>query len=786
MSPLNRKLVRDLRHLWGQMMAVMLVIACGIAAFVMMVSVYNSLLATRSSYYEAYRFADLFANARRVPEEVANRIHALGGVAAIETRVVAEVTLAVPRLAEPATGRIVSIPDVRRKILNDIHLRKGNWISSGADDQIIASEAFALANHLEVGDTLGAVLNGRWRRLLIVGIALSPEYVYEVGGSFVPDNKRFGVLWMGRRALSAAFDMKGAFNDVTLTLTHDASEKDVVDRIDQLLERYAGSGAYGRADQLSHHFLQDELVQLRANTLVMPAIFLGVAAFLLHIVLLRLVGTQRDQIAVLKAFGYDNRAVGLHYLMFALVVVLAGALLGTGIGMWFGNGMTELYAKFYRFPVLQYTASPEVIIYALLISGCAAVLGATGAVRRATKLPPAEAMRPEPPARFKPGPFERLGLGRIFSTSGRMVMRNLERNPSKAFISTFGISLSVAILVVGRFSFDAFDFMTDLVFNTAQRADVTVVLNHPSSAEARYQFLHLPGVIRAEPFRSVPVRLRNLHHTRKLAILGTEPGAELQRIVDGDFRIIPPPRDGILITKILGTILEVGPGDSVEVEVLEGRRRRLRMKIAGMVDEMFGISAYAQLSTIDRMLGEEGTISGVWVMIDESRSALLYERLKRTPAVAGVVVRRATLKSFQDTVAESQAMSATALVIFASIIAFGIVYNSARISLSERGRELVSLRVLGFTRREVALMLLGEQAIITLAAIPLGYLLGYLLTALVVALINGEMYRFPVIVSAGTFAYAAVVILVTAAISAILVRRRLDRLDMIEVLKTRE
>ncbi len=527
-------------------------------------------------------------------------------------------------------------------------------------------------------------------------------------------------------------------------------------------------------------------MQLEANALTLPFIFLAVAAFLLHIVLLRLVGTQRDQIAVLKAFGYNNITVGTHYLTLALVVVLAGAVLGAGVGMWLGSGMTELYARFYRFPILQYSADPTVIFYAVLISSCAAVLGAVGAGRRAVSLPPAEAMRPEPPARFKPGLFERIGFGSTFSTSVRMVLRNIERNPGKAFVSSFGISLSVAILIAGRSTWDAFDYMMDLQFHTAQRADITVVLNHPSSLDAARRLYQLPGVLRAEPFRSVPVRLRRLHHVRQVAILGMETESELQRIVNRDFRIMEPPGSGLLISKMLGEVLGIGVGDSVEVEVLEGKRKKLHVNIVGLVDDLFGLSAYTELGNLNGMLGEGRTISGAWMSVDESKSVLLYERLKRAPAVAGVVVQRAMLKSFQDTVAENQSMTSTALVIFASIIAFGIVYNSARISLSERGRELVSLRVLGFTRREVAMMLLGEQAIITAAAIPLGYLLGYLLTALIVALVEGEMYRFPLTLSTGTYAYAAVVIIVTAIISAILVRGRLDRLDMIEVLKTRE
>jgi len=261
MRELDRKVFRDLVHMRGQFVAVALVVACGVASYVSMVSTYRSLLLSQSQYYAAYRFANVFAQLKRAPDPVANQIRELPGVAAVQTRVVRDVILDVPGLTEPATGRLVSIPDRRAPVLNDLFLRQGRYITEGPSEEIIASEAFTNANQLQVGDSISGVLNGRWKKLVIVGIALSPEYVYEVrsGAEFAPDNRRFGVLWMGYEALASSFNMEGAFNDVSVTLSPGVSEEDIITRMDQVLARFGGTGAYGREEQVSHRFLSDEI-----------------------------------------------------------------------------------------------------------------------------------------------------------------------------------------------------------------------------------------------------------------------------------------------------------------------------------------------------------------------------------------------------------------------------------------------------------------------------------------------------------------------------------------------
>ncbi len=787
MRPLHRKLLRDLRLLQSQVIAIALVVASGVATVVTTRIAYESLVVSRSEYYARYRFADVFAHAKRAPETLRIHLETIPGVAAVETRIVAEVTLDVPGLAEPATGRLVSLPEHREPALNGVRLQRGRPLAPGQRDEVIASESFAEANGLQPGDRLGAVLNGRWQELRIVGIGLSPEYIYEIRGTdLFPDPERFGVLWMSREALGPAFQMEGAFNDVSLRLASDAVEADVIGRLDRLLERYGGLGAYGRSEQLSDSFISDEIKQNRVFGTIIPAIFLGVAGFLLNIVLSRLVATQRDQIAVLKAFGYTNRTIALHYLEFSLAAVLLGSLLGTGAGLWLGSQVLELYKQVYRIPMMRFDPGASVVLLAVGVSAAAAVVGALGAVRRALALSPAAAMRPEPPARFHPGWLERAGLIGLLPTSVRMIWRNLTRRPARAVLSTLGIALAVAILIVGHHFIAAIEHLADVQFRIAQREDLTVAFHEPRPAGARHALAALPGVVRAEPFRVVSARLRFGHASRRVPLFGLESTGELRRIVGEDMRIAEIPPDGVLLTSMLAERLNAVPGDRVTVEVLEGSRPVREIVIAATVNEVMGLQAYMDSRVLRRLLREAGTVSGAFLRVDALAAPALHTELKRMPAVAGATSRSATLASFEKTLGESLGIFTTMLGLFASVIAAAVVYNAARIALSERSRELASLRVLGFTRREISALLLGEQGFLTLIALPLGFAIGYRLCQAISLSYQWDLFRMPLHLTRETYGYAFGVITAAALASGLVVRRRLDRLDLVSVLKERE
>lgn len=787
MRAIHRKLLRDLGHIKGQVVAIALVIGVGVAMFIAYLSTFGSLRGTEQAYYERYRFADVFASLKRAPSSLAGRIAEIPGVEEVTTRVVADVTLDVEGMTEPVTGRLIGVPERRGAMLNDIALRKGRYLDPGRGDEILAIEGFALAHGLEPGDTVSAVINGRKRKLEIVGIALSPEFVYTIRpGDLMPDDARFGVFWMGQRALATAFDMEGGFNDVVLSLAPGAQSEEVIARLDRLLTTYGGLGAMPRRLQTSAWYLDNELRQLQGFGFFIPVVFLTVAAFLLNVVLTRIVSVQREQIAALKALGYSNAEVGLHYTLWSLTVAGLGGLLGVFGGRFLGRGMIGMYNDYFRFPFLEYQLPNEVMAGAVAISLAAAVIGAWGAVRRAVSLPPAEAMRPEPPARYQRTLLERLGLGRFLSQPARMVLRNLSRRPLRTAASVVGIGFSGGLLIIGFFFSDSIDELMDVQFNVIQRQDITVSFVEPRSSQALYEIAHLPGVMYAEDLRSVPVRLRAGHRERQTAVTGVANGALLQRVINVSYEAEELPPEGLVLSTKLAEVLEVDLGEMVTLEVLEGGRPVRQVVVAGLVEEYMGMSAYMEIDALRHLMREGGNLSGAYLMVDSRMSEELYQRLKNIPAVAGVALKQAAITAFNKQMDEMMGVFIFFNILFASIIAVGVVYNAARIALSERSHELASMRVLGFTRTEISSILLGELGAVSLLAVPLGMVFGYGLALFMVMGFDTELYRFPLVISARSYAISALVVLLASTLSGLAVRRRLDHLDLVEVLKTKE
>ncbi|MBI1181443.1 MAG: FtsX-like permease family protein [Alphaproteobacteria bacterium] len=787
MAVLDHKLLRNLRSMATQLIAIGLVMGAGIATFVMSAGLIDSLGQTRHLYYQEYRFGDVFVSLKRAPEALKRQLEDIPGVQRVETRVTAGATLDVPGMREPASARITSLPEGGQPQLNRLHLRAGRLVEPYREDEVVIGDAFAEAQHLGPGDHVSALISGHRRTLDIVGVAISPEFTYALPpGALFPDNKRFAVMWMGRDALEAAHDMDGAFNDAVLSLMPGASKPDVIAAVDALTRSYGGQGAYGREDHISDMFLSSELQQLTVMAIVLPAIFLSVASFLLHTVMSRLISLDREEIGTLKALGLTDREVGWHYAKFAASIALLAIVTGIGAGIWFGRGMASMYARFYRFPELQYTLEPWVLAVSVGLSFGIAFLGALRAIRQVMRLRPAQAMRPEQPAVYRPLFLERLGLGHLLSPAARMVLRHLERRWRRSTLTCLGIATALGTLIASSFSLDTINFMLDVQFNRSGREDVAVTLNEPQSAAALDDIGHMPGVMRVEPFRSVPVKLRLRNRDRRLALLGIRPDGDMHRTLDRRQRPVSLPMDGLVLSDMLARLLDAQLGDLVTVEALEGRRPVRQVRVTGIVEQYVGTAAYMDIDALDRLMLEGPTVSGAWLKVDGGQAGRFYDAVKQTPAIAGLSIRAAAIQGFNDTVGQNLIQMTLTNIAFASIIAFGVVYNSARISVSERGRELASMRVLGFTRGEISAILLGELAILVLLALPLGMAIGYGVARMVVKSLQTELFKLPLVIQPSTYAWTALVVVAAAALSALVVRRRLDRLDLVAVLKTRE
>jgi putative ABC transport system permease protein len=771
----------------GQAFAIVLVIVSGVATFVMLRSTMSSLKLTQKTFYQDYGFAEVFASLKRAPESVKSRIASISGVDQVETRIVADVKLNIEGFNEPVTAKLVSVPENGNPLLNRIYIKKGRMTDPWKDNEVVVSEAFADAHRFSLGDRFGAVINGKWKMLDIVGTALSPEFILQIRpGGITVDFKRYAILWMGRPALGTAYDMKGAFNDVVLKLSPDASSSDILVQIDSLLNWYGGLGSYSRKDQLSHRFLTEEFKQLETTSKLFPILFMGVAAFLLHVVISRTVSTQRDQIAGLKAFGYSNLDIGIHYVMMVFLIVLIGVAGGILVGVWFGRGLGRIYMEFYRFPYLIYELKPSMVMTAVLISIASALIGTLHSVWKAAKLPPAEAMRPEPPAKYRKSIFEHIRLWHMLSQPTRIIIRNIERRPIRSLLTIFGIALSCAGVIAATFFQGAMDFMVNIQFKQSQKEDMTVTFIEPTSRKALHELKGLNGVEYVEVFRSVPARLRFQQRSYQTSIRGIEPDNHLHFLLDTYLKPIDVPPDGIVITDYLGNILGVKPGDILTVEVLEGSKPIRQVPVVGLVKQYIGIMGYMDLFALNRMMREDHTISGAYLTVDSHHQPEIYRTLVEMPRVAGTFVREDEIRNFYETQAEALLFFTFVATLLAATIAFGVVYNSARIALSERSRELASLRVLGYTRTEISFIFLGELGLLTLTAIPIGFFIGRGMSAYLAKAIESELFRVPVLVEPATYSLAATVVVASACLSGLIVRHRLDHLDLVGVLKTKE
>jgi len=781
---LQRKLLRDAWQLRGQALAIALVVIGGIATLVMALSNYQALQQTRERFYEEYRFAELFASLQRAPQSLLADLAALPGVHQAQGRVQALAHLELAGFERPITGQMVALPE-HPGDLHQLHLRSGAWPAQPWE--AVLGEAFALAHGLQAGDALVAIVNGRRQELRISGIGLSPEFIYPVRpGDLFPDFVHFTVLWLPRETLAGALDLEGAFNQLLLDLAPGASEADLIAAVDRLLQPYGGRGSHGRDLQFSHRLLEEELLGLRTMSQLFGLIFLGVTAFLLSVLSARLIRTQQEQIALLKAFGYRNRQIAAHYAGLVLLLVSVGVLPGLALGAWLGRGMAELYASFYHFPFLDWGLRPELVLLACAFALSAAALGTAGGLWRAWRLAPAEAMRPPSPARFGHSRSERLLPSRWLPPSARMVARQLERHPGRTLLSVLGIALAGGILIMSRLQAAAIDEIVRVQFDLVQREHLSLVFTQATPIGALDELASLPGVLAVEGVRHSPVRLRHGPRSFVSAVQGLPEQSELRRVLDQQLQPVELPLQGLLLTEHLAQMLQIRPGQTLQVEFLDGRRDTLWLPVAGTVQEYLGVGVYARLGWLNPLLLEGELISGALLRIDPTQEMALLQALRQRPGVASVIEQERAIAAFMDTMAEGMLTFGLIMTLLASSIAVGVVYNAARITLAERARDLASLRVLGYTPQEVRDLLLGELGALVLLALLPAFAIGYGLSALLVAGMQNELFRIPLVVTPQAFALGGLVLLLASALAAWWALRRLRQLDLVAVLKTRE
>ncbi len=788
-SALDKKLLRDLLRLKGQVLSIALVIASGIALLVMSLSTLTALSTTSEAYYDRYRFGHVFATVKRAPAHLQKRIDNLDGVQSSHLRITKHAILEIDGFVEPLLGRLVSIPEGSQPSLNRLVLRSGRLVELGRPDEVVINHSFAEAHDLRPGDTLQAIVNQNKRTLEIVGTAQSPEFIYVIAPfALMPDKKRYGILWMGQEALEAAFDYDGAFNDLTLTVLRGTDTRSTIQALDQILAPFGGTGAIDRTDHISSWFVDNELKQNRTSSRILPTIFILVAAFLTNTVLTRLISTERSEIGLMKAFGYSNFEVGWHYAKFVLAITGLGIVLGWGMGAWLGRFSTASYATNLNFPFLIYRPGPSAFVIGALISIAIGLLATARAVRSAATLAPSVAMSPPAPPSFRVGPRIWQRINAAVDEPTRIVLRQISRWPGRAAVTTLGFAGAIAMMVLSLYFTDAVDEIAYTHFNEVQREDVALGFTEVRETSVIHDVGRLPGVLFAEPLRIVSADLLADHLKHRGTIHGVANGARLNRIYDVERGALPVPDEGVVLTRKLAEKLGLGVGDQISVNVLEGSRPQLGTRVVDVYDSHIGMFAYMNLDTLNTLLGDRPVTQYVTARIDSRREVELLDRLRNLPAVSTVALKSVALENFYSAIGETLMIMVGFFSAFSFALGFGVSYNAQRIALSERGRELATLRVLGFKRFDALYILLAETTLLLCLALPLGCVLGWAIVALFVNApgFQTELMRLPLLIDPSTYGMAMIALLGASAASGLAMKLWIDRLDLIAVLKTRE
>jgi putative ABC transport system permease protein len=786
-APLERKLLRDLWRLKWQVLAIALLIACGVSVAVMAFSAQRALAQAQAAFYADTRFADAFAQARRAPLSRAQALTRIDGVTAVDARIVESGLMDVPGLSRPAVARVISLPEDPERALNQIRLVRGRMPDPASRDEVVALNTFLDAANVRLGDRLTTVLEGRSFTFTIVGAALSPEYVYvPAPESFMPDDAHQGVFWAPRATVERAAGMTGAFNAVALKLAPGASLPAVLQDVDRILAPYGGLAAQGREDQASHAFLDAELKELSTSASILPPVFLIVAAALVHLVVSRLVDSEREQIGLLKAFGYRDSEAAQPYLKTAAAIGLTGALAGGLLGASFGAAIVGQYRQYFRFPNLEVDFHWGAFLIASAVAVGATLAGSISAVRRAAALSPAVAMQPLRPAVYRRGLLDRLAPGSSIDEATRMIVRNLERFPVRAGLAVAGLAAGLTLLVGVQFMFDSFDRLIDQAYYRIQRWSESVGFAEARSTASMAELGRLPGVYAVEPVRSAAARLKANGRQELTRVVGLTPGAAFDRPLDALGRPIPFKGRGVVVSEALAKRLDLAAGDTVRIEIVQGRGGTASVPVTALARDYSGFTAYIDRRALNRIMGEGDLASGAHMLVAPDLRPAFYAAIERTPQIVGSSSRDDTVAAFRQVMIEAFRTTMTFFVGFAGAIAFGVAYNTSRIALSERARDLATLRVLGFGQGECAHILLGELAILALAAVPLGILGGNGLAQLMAAAYSREEVRLPPVITAGSYGVAMGWYFLAVAVAGILVAGRIWRFDLVAVLKTRE
>jgi len=774
------------------LVAIISIIAVGTACFVGTYGTYRNLINEQASYYSQCRMADFWIDVKKVPRYVLKELTGVKGVSEIYGRIISPVIVEFDDVSQPISGCVVSLPANPKPVINNIVMRRGSYFTKERENEVIVSEIFAKTRNISPGSYIKLIMNGKQKELFVVGTAISSEFIYMLPpGGIVPEPGNYGVFWIKNEFAEDRFGFTGACNSIVGILNPESRQNPypVLDELNRKLSPYGVFASTPLKNQNSNLTLCAELSGLQLETTVIPGIFLGVAALALNILMMRMAEQQRVIIGTLKALGIKNSSIFMHFMKFGLFTGISGGIAGCVLGYWMAFETTQLYASIYTFPDLRNYIYPDIIALSMLISISFAALGTLKGVRKIVKLNPAESMRPSVPTSSKKIFLEKFSS--FWNRAGfrwQIVLRNIFRNKGRTAIGMAAAACGAGIVVMSFGLTDSLEYMMQFQFDKVLLSDYSINFRDELDGGALYEARRLPGISYAEPVLNVTCDLHNRNHFRKASITGIIPNARLTFPSNADGKPIILPSAGLLMSGRLAKQLHLKTGDSVTFIPVKGRKKTQTVPIAGIIDSKFGMPIYADYYYLNKLIDENSAISSIHLKASDRGAHIkeLFNAVRAFPKLASLSVTAQQKKQMQEDFIAKLKGIVYVMIVFAGVIFFGSILNSALISLTERKREIATFRILGYQPLEVGAIFFREIMTINVAGTIIGLPLGYYMLYGMTLSFQNDMYSVPCVINRVTWLNTLIIAFIFIIAAYFLIQRLINRMDWSEALKLRE
>lgn len=787
MGILFRKLLRDVREAKGQFISILIIVIIGVMFYSGINATYRNLSLASEKYYREYRFADIFADIYKAPESVVERIGALPYVKMATGRVVQDEKMTISN--ENVTVKLVTLPDSKKAIVNDIVIKSGRYFSESDSNQCLVEEEFFKAHNLKIGDTLFPIVNGTEVKLKVIGSVKSPEFIYVLkdSGELMPDNFKYGIIYVKQSFGQSILGFNGSINSLSLLINSDADIKKAKEDIKKLLKDFGVTSIVEKKDQVSNSMLSEEMKGLKSTGGAFPVVFFIVAAVIIFIMMGRLVENQRMQIGALKSFGFSDLQILSHYLSYSVLVAVVGSILGSIFGMYLGIGFTNLENMYFNLPPADMKIYPDLVLPASLLTLFFCLLAGYNACKVVFRIMPSEAMRPKAPKKGKSIYIERVGfLWKRFSYTWKIILRNIFRNKRRTLMTSIGIIFSTALLLVAFSMNDSINFMVSQQYENIQNYDLKINFSKLLNEEELTSMMNLPHVKRMEPVLETGVEITSGWIKKNVGFTALLQNPEIYKVVDKDGLPASLPQNGILLPEKLAKKLNVKLNDSVYIKSFYPGKEKKEVRVKGIIAQYLGLSVYTGFDTAKNLLGEGMAANAVVLKLDSSGSEKeIKDKLKDIPAISSIQSKSDSLNNLMKNMA-SMSSSIAVMIILAAILSIAVVYNIATINIFERQRELATLKVLGFKDNEVRKLIFDENYMITVFAIIVGLPFGWWLGTVMMSAYETDAYTFPFIIQSKTYILSAALTLVFTALANLILMRKIKSINMVEVLKSNE